>query len=68
MPSVVRRIADVPDGLGLTEAKQVGGKYSMSKSNDEIVRDRVRMGVEWSSTRLEKVWKRHVQVHGSNIG
>jgi ubiquinone/menaquinone biosynthesis C-methylase UbiE len=47
MPSVVRRIADVPEGLALTEAKHVGGKYPMSKSNDEIVRDRVRM--EWSA-------------------
>jgi ubiquinone/menaquinone biosynthesis C-methylase UbiE len=47
MPSVVRRIEDVPDGLVWTEAEQVGGNYSMSKSNDEILRDRVR--TEWSA-------------------
>ena len=46
MPSVVRRIEDMLDGLVRIEAGQVGGNHSMSKSNDEIVRDRERM--EWS--------------------
>src|SRR5918992_4633012 len=55
MPSVVRRIEDVPDGLVWREAEQVGGNYSMSKSNDEIVRDRVRM--EWSAA--APGWKKY---------
>src|ERR671914_718961 len=55
MPSVVRRIEDVPDGLVWREGEQVGGNYSMSKSNDEIVRDRVRM--EWSAA--APGWKKY---------
>src|SRR5918993_985060 len=55
MPSVVRRIEDVLDGLVLTEAGQVGGNHSMSKSNDEIVRDQERM--EWSAA--APGWKKY---------
>jgi ubiquinone/menaquinone biosynthesis C-methylase UbiE len=55
MPSVVRRIEDVLDGLVRIEAGQVGGNHSMSKSNDEIVRDRERM--EWSAA--APGWKKY---------
>ena len=61
MPSVVRRIEDVLDGLVRIDAGQVGGNHSMSKSNDEIVR----IANAWNGVQQHRVGKSMEKTYSS---